>query len=279
MRRTNGYALLTAFFACFAACVIGLTPALALDSEDAELWADLREEVFGENRTIFEEDGTVTLDAPYRADDASIVPITIKIPAAVAPKVKSLTLFVDKNPMPVVAQLTYGPGAGLGERVLKTRIRINMYSNVRAVIETMDGILHVATKFVKASGGCSAAAMKDADEAIAALGRMKVRTFSSPDGPRSVPTPREAQVMVRHPNYSGMQMDQTTGLYIPAQYVTEMTVSQGNTLIFTMEGGISLSEDPNLRFTYSATGTGPLHATAKDSNGRQFKTTVKGTGS
>ena len=275
MTRLHQTSTIITLLGAFLAFVFSINPSLA-QNDDPDLWSDLRDDAFGENRTVLEEDGTVVLEAPYRAEDASIVPITIRIPARIAPKVRTLTLFVEKNPMPMVAKLTYGKGAGLGERVLKTRIRINMYSNVRAVIELQDGTLHMATKFVKASGGCSAAAMKDADEALASLGKIKVRTFSTKQKTsQSKPRTREAQVMVRHPNYSGMQMNPLTGLYIPAKYITEMVVSQGEALIFKMEGGISLSEDPNFRFTYSATGTGPLHATAKDSDGNIFKTQVK----
>ena len=38
--------------------------------------------------------------------------------------------------------------------------------------------------------------------------------------------------MIRHPNYSGMQMNQLTGLYIPAKYVSEIDVRQGSDLVF-----------------------------------------------
>ncbi len=90
---------------------------------------------------------------------------------------KSLTLVIDKNPAPVAATFHFGDAAGKGDRMLSTRVRINMYSNVRAVIETTDGKLHMATKFVKASGGCSAPAGKDVDEALANLGKMQIKTF------------------------------------------------------------------------------------------------------
>ena len=102
--------------------------------------------------TIAEEDGTITLEAPYRAEDAAVVPLTMRIPASVAANVKSLTLVIDKNPAPVAATFTFGQAAGDGERMLSTRVRIDMYSNVRAVIETADGKLHMATKYVKAVG-------------------------------------------------------------------------------------------------------------------------------
>jgi len=41
---------------------------------------------------------------------------------------------------------------------------------------------------------------------------------------------REAQIMVRHPNNSGLQRDQVSLLYIPANFVEELRVWQGNTL-------------------------------------------------
>lgn len=244
---------------------LAISPAARADDD---LWPGIRKELFGD-RQIAEEDGSVQLEAPYRAEDAAIVPLAITIPASIAPKVTTLTLVIDKNPAPVVASFRFGDAAGLGERRISTRVRIDMYSDVRAIIETGDGRLHMATKFVKASGGCSAPALKDLDSAFANVGKMKLRNFK-PDESSSLV--REAQLMVRHPNYSGMQMNQATGLYIPARYVDHITVRKGDALIFEMEGGISLSEDPNIRFTYAATAAGPLSVTARDTDGNTFTT-------
>ena len=129
-----------------------------------------------------ENASVVTLEAPVRADDAALVPLTVRIPASTSGRVKKLTLIVDKNPAPVVAEFAYGPAAGDGERVLSTRVRVDMYSNIRAVVETDDGALHMATKFVKAAGGCSAPALKDTDAALADAGRMIVQALGSVDG-------------------------------------------------------------------------------------------------
>lgn len=247
------------------AMALALSPAALADEE---LWPGIRTELFGD-RQIAEEDGRVQLDAPYRAEDAAIVPLAITIPATMAPEVKTLTLVIDKNPAPVVASFRFGEAAGLGERRISTRVRIDMYSNVRAIIETNDGGLHMTTKYVKASGGCSAPALKDLDSALANIGKMRVRNFKPDESSGLV---REAQLMVRHPNYSGMQMNQVTGLYIPARYVEHIVVRKGDALIFEMEGGISLSEDPNIRFTYAASAAGPLSVTARDSDGNSFTT-------
>ena len=77
--------------------------------------------------------------------------------------------------------------------------------------------------------------------------------------------------MIRHPNNSGMQMDQLTHLYIPAHYIDKVVVRQGEALIFSMEGGISLSEDPNFRFSYAPNGAKMISVEAHDTKGNVFK--------
>ena len=161
---------------------------------------------------------------------------------------------------------TFPKLAGQGERVISTRVRVDMYSNVRAILETNDGALHMATKFVKAAGGCSAPALKDAEEALAQLGKMKLRLHQADQSPMT----QGAQVMIRHPNYSGMQMNQLTGLYIPAKYVQQIEVKRGDEVVFKMEGGISLSENPNIRFTYAPGVDNEIVVTAKDTDGSVF---------
>lgn len=237
---------------------------------DYDPWPGIRKDVFA-GRDIVEDETALTLDAPVRAEDAALVPITVRVPAAMAGKVRKLTLIVEKNPAPVAAAFTFGSGAGIGERTISTRVRVDMYTNIRAVIETEDGRLLMATRYVKAAGGCSAPALKDADEALAAIGKMQLRAFEPKTGASAV---REAQVMIKHPNYSGMQMNQLTGLYIPAKYVEEIEVLRDGERVFKLEGGISLSEDPNIRFSYADGGRGLLEVTAKDTDGRVF--TVRG---
>lgn len=268
----------------FLACLISLAAGpgapqaqAQAPAEDAEIWESIRGDVFGDNRPIAEGSGKLVLEAPYRAEDAAIVPISITIPAVVAPNVRKLTLIVEKNPAPVVAAFTFGKAAGLGERKISTRIRVDMYSNVRAIVELVDGSLHMQTKYVKAAGGCSAPALKDMDAALANLGKMKLRPFA--DSPQASKLNAEAQVMVRHPNYSGMQMNQVTGLYIPAKYVERIEVRKGDNVVFDMEGGISLSENPNIRFTYAADIEGPLSVTAQDTDGRTFTAVAASKGS
>ncbi len=175
-----------------------------------------------------------------------------------------LSLVIDKNPAPLVADFTFGPAAGKGERTLETRVRVDMYSNIRAIVETADGKLHMATKFVKAAGGCSAPALKDTDAALAEAGKMQIKLLADGGGQR------EAQLKIRHPQYSGLQLNQATGYYIPAKFLRVIDVQRGGDRVFRMEGGISLSENPNIRFTYAGGSDETLKVVAEDTDGRTF---------
>lgn len=248
----------------------GLAAGLALTApafaDDSDVWNGLRKDVFG-SREILDGTGMLTLDAPIRAEDAAVVPLAVKMPAAFAGTVTKLTLVVDKNPSPVVGTFVYGPAAGKGERMLSTRIRMDQYSDVRAIAETADGKLYMITRFVKASGGCSAPASKDAEEAAKSLGKMQIKTAI---GKNTEGLTHEAQIMVKHPNTTGMQMDQITGLYTPARFINKIEVKTGSNVVFSVEGGISFSEDPNIRFSYDGNPSDAMEVRAEDSDGTKF---------
>jgi sulfur-oxidizing protein SoxY len=242
-------------------------------------WPDIRATVF-EGRAIAENDGAIALYAPEQAEDAAIVPIAMHVPASIANDARSLTLIIDRNPAPVAATFRFGEGfrarPEIGERKLMTRIRVDNFSNVRAVLETADGKLHMASRFVRGAGGCSAPASKDADEALASLGKMQVKTVRNDVMDAGW---REAVVMIRHPNFTGMQMDLDTRGYTPARFVNDIEVKRGNDLVLTMEGGISISEDPNIRFNFDAAGGDSLQVRAADTEGAVFTAQSQHSGS
>ena len=239
-------------------CLGGQTIA---ETPQSKVWDSIKKDTFG-GRDIADAKDMITMEAPIRAEEAALVPITIKMPAAFAEKVKSLTLVVDQNPAPVTATFTYGPAAGKGDRSLALRIRMDQYSDVRAIAETTDGKLYMISKYVKASGGCSAPANKDVEEAMKSMGKMQFKTFAAAEGGAS-----EAQFMIKHPNNSGMQMDQLTGLYTPARYINKIEIMSGKDLVMAVESGISISEDPNFRFTHGVKPGDVVEIKAQDSDG------------
>ena len=239
-------------------------PVLAAAEED-DPWPDLRETLF-DDRPIIEGAGVVGLEAPYRAYDAAIVPITIDamMPQSAERYIKTLTLIVDKNPAPVAAVFNMTPDNGTA--TVSTRIRVNEYTKVRVIAETSDGELHMATKFVKAAGGCSAPALKDMEAAVARIGKMKLKQSQA----LRVNEANEVQFLVSHPNYTGFQMNQLTRHYIPAHFVQDIKVSYAGRTIMTVEGAISLSEDPSIHFSFVPQGPGELSVEVRDTDDRVY---------
>jgi sulfur-oxidizing protein SoxY len=254
------------WLAAFATTLGGLAqPVIAAEPENP--WPDLARDIFN-GRALADSAGLIAIEMPYRAEDAAIVPVTLRatLPPGDTRALKAITLVIDQNPAPVAA--TFQVGAGV--TMISMRVRIDSYTNVHAVAELSDSQLYASEVFVKASGGCSAPTAKNAEEAKANLGQMRFRQFSKPtDGPAS--GPREAQIMIRHPNNSGLQRDQVTLLYVPAFFVRELRVWQGDELVLGMDGGISISEDPNIRFNYLPNGATRFRVEAIDTDGHIFK--------
>ncbi|MFL6836675.1 MAG: quinoprotein dehydrogenase-associated SoxYZ-like carrier [Bradyrhizobium sp.] len=257
---------------CFAgllSVVFGAGLAVAATLEAYDPWPGLVQDIFS-NRPMNDGSDVIAIEMPSRAEDAAIVPVTLrtKLSPGDSRRVRTITLVIDQNPAPMAAKFELGPDAQVSE--ISTRVRINNYTDVHAVAELSDGKLYMVKTYVKASGGCSAPAAKNADEAKARLGRMRYRQFAKPgEGPAS--GVREAQIMIGHPNNSGLQMDQVTQLYVPAFFVNDLRLWQDDSPVLAMEGGISISEDPNIRFTYVSNGAKRFRAEARDTEGHVFQ--------
>jgi sulfur-oxidizing protein SoxY len=251
-----------------AAAALGtiIRPARGEAPSPTDPWPSLAAQIFGD-RPIADGSLVLAIDAPYRAADAAVVPITIRTfqPTAGQRAVRAITLTIDENPSPLAA--VFSPGAGSGMEMISTRVRVDSYTNLHATAELDDKRLYASARFVKAAGGCSAPAAKMATDAIP-LGAMRFRQFppARPDG-----ILRQAQLMIRHPNYTGMQMDQLTRLYTPALFVKSVRIWQGDQLLLSIESGISISENPEFRFDYRPNGAADFRAEVADSTGRTFQ--------
>ena len=252
-----------------SAIVLGTQIAPAATPGANDPWPGLVQDIFN-NRAMNDGAEVIGIEMPYRAEDAAIVPVTLRTRLSPGDnrRVLRITLVIDQNPAPMAAKFELGPNANVTE--ISTRVRVNNYTDVHAVAELSDGKLYMTKTYVKASGGCSAPAAKNAVEAKNRLGQMRYRQFArSGQGPAS--GTREAQIMIGHPSHSGLQMDQVTQLYIPAFFVNELRLWQDDSLVLAMEGGISISEDPNIRFTYVSNGAKRFRAEARDTEGHVFQ--------
>ena len=181
--------------------------------------------------------------------------------------VSKLYLVIDANPSPISAIFTFTPDSGRAD--IETRVRVDDYSHVRAIAETSDGRLYMTTRFVKASGGCSAAPGADAAAAQASLGRIRMRV----DGNLQGPEPVLAQLAIQHPNHTGLAMDQATRQFTPAHFVRNIDVTYAGRLVLSADLDFSISENPNFRFYFlprNGSGAADLRATVVDTKDLRF---------
>lgn len=236
------------------------------DPAVSPIWLKVRASLFEGRAIAPASPELLVLEAPARAVDAAVVPIAIRtrLPADASYHIAKLYLIIDANPSPISAIFQFTPDSGRAD--IETRVRVDDYSHVRAIAETSDGRLFMTTRFVKASGGCSAPAGADAAAAQAALGRMRFRV----EGDLKGKEPVLAQLLIEHPNHSGLAMDQATRQYTPAHYVRKIEVSYGGRPVLSADVDFSMSENPNFRFYFLPQGAGELRATVVDSKDLRF---------
>jgi sulfur-oxidizing protein SoxY len=253
---------------CAAVGLALLCAAPAVNAQENPLlngaaWDDLKGLVLDGEEAI-ENAEVLILDAPVRAMDPAFVPVHLTQPPG-APPIQTLTVVIDENPAPVAAEITLGPA--MMPLDLEVRMRVNAYSNVRAIAVT-DSASVLAGRYVKATGGCAAPASKDLEAMLSEMGQMRFQILSSePDGAKLRHT---AKLMLRHPNTTGFQRDQVTLLNIPPHFVDVLEVRQGDDLLFKVEAGISISEDPVFQFRFTDNGADTITVHAEDTDGNVF---------
>ncbi len=236
------------------------------EAERAARWSDLRHAIFGD-RVVEDAGDLVAIDAPARAEDAAIVPVAIRVAETLGSEIRGLYLVIDDNPSPLAAHFVLGPLADTKE--ISTRVRIDDYTYLHAVAETKDGRLYASAQFIKAAGGCSAPAGKDQALALDRLGKMKLTLAERlrPDAPIN------AKLLISHPNNSGLQMDQVSRNYIPADFMQTLEVTYNGQSVFRLESDIAISEDPSFSFSFRPSDPitpGVIKAEILDSSQRHF---------
>jgi sulfur-oxidizing protein SoxY len=262
MPHTNSF--FTAGLALF--CWLFSTFAVAAGEEDFAWNSGLKEKYFGE-RPIEDGSSLLELTAPYRAEDPALVPISVTSKIVQSPEhyIKKITLVIDNNPVPFAASFQFTPESGKAD--VATRMRFNAYTNLRAIAETNDGKLSMVKAFVKASGGCSAPIGGDMDAAMARLGKMKFKLDNDKIVPQQI---NQLQLLVSHPNITGLQMDQISRLIKPAYYVEDVNISFNGKPVLTARTDIAISADPYFRFNFLPQGPGELKVEIKDNQGKVF---------
>lgn len=241
--------------------VVPAAPVRAEDQSPIDVWQSLLKEKYFKGVNIIEDKTVIDLKTPFRAEDGANMPLTItaEIPQNPDRYIKQIYLIVDKNPEPLIAIFHMTPESGKAD--LAMRIRVNEYSNVRAIAVLNNGETHMVTNFVKTRGGCSAPLSVGLEAAIKRIGKMKFRTVGKLEPDDTI----IGQFLVSHPMITGMQRDLKAQLW-PAHYMKAMKLTFNGKLVMTAETSIGISADPSFRFFFKPGKGGVLKAEVVDSD-------------
>jgi len=98
---------------------------------------------------------------------------------------------------------------------------------------------------------------------------MKLRFLSEPQEGQG----RQLELLIRHPNFSGMQKDPATQGYTPARFVKTVDVALNGKAVLHLESDIAISADPAITFGLPVQSKGKLAVRAEDSANAVFEHT------
>jgi sulfur-oxidizing protein SoxY len=258
-----------AIFNMFAVGLVYANENAQPDAEKSEYWPPIKKNMFGDREVMYDRDNKyLAVYSSVRADDASAVPIMVRMrnPQSDKEWVKRVWLIADRNPVPIPGVFTFSREAGLAH--VETRIRLEDMMHVRAVAEMNDGRLIMAARWIKAFGGCTSpfyiASTKN-------LGKMKFRTEEEVI---SSEIPSKIQLMISHPNISGLAMDQLSKSVPEAYYIKHLSVTYGGKEIMSADIDASISENPVFYFYVNADKRAKLQAKITDTKDLTFEKAI-----
>jgi sulfur-oxidizing protein SoxY len=254
------FAVLTALALVLSAYALTAT-AQAVDDP----WPALQQSYFSGKK--LEAAPFIHISAPVRAASGDQVPFGFSIdhPMTAQRYIKSVTVLVDANPVPLTAVFHFNPDSGKAEAA--TRIRFESDSPVHLVAESSDGRFYVSTAKVKASGGCSGPVAGGDPAALAAAGKMKMAL----DGPLTLGAVNKARLLIRHPMYTGLQRDLSSNGFRPAFFINKIDVSYNGKPVMRADTSIGISENPTIEFPFRAERPGALQVLIQDNTGATFR--------
>ncbi len=235
------------------------------DVDENPSWTQLKPLLFGDREIHGHATEVLQVFVTQRADDAAFVPVMVRthVNQSAERYIKHVYLIIDENPSPFGVKFTMTPESGRAD--VETRVRMESSSAIRAVAEMNDGSLWMDSAMVYGSGGCSAPVSGgDADASLGKM-RLKVENQFSAQG-----EPVPAQLMIRHPQISGM----STNVILEPHFVRQVNVYYADRLVMSADVDFTISENPVFRFYFLPDGDGELRAELVDSSDLRFEQSI-----
>ena len=286
MRLANGLQYPVTLFALVFYHVLvfaDVAPADYRQQQSDQVWEETLRHANFQDREIKEgaEQNIFEVKAPYTAEDATVVPISIhtKISQQDENYIKRIHIFVDKNPLPLVGVFDFSKESGKAD--IAMRIRVDTFSYVRAIAELNTGELYMTKSFVRARGACSAPPPASIEDSKKLLGKMKLKNIGDLElgaftahaklGDLEPGKPSLVQLKIRHPNITGMAPLRVGSHVIPpAHYVSDLVVDYNGKQILKASLTFSVSMDPAFRFYFTPQESGTMTVSGMDTKKNKF---------
>jgi sulfur-oxidizing protein SoxY len=170
---------------------------------------------------------------------------------------------VDANPIPLTA--TYHLTDAVGNFNLSTRIRFEMDAFVRLVGEDAKGNLYLASREIRAAGGCGGTVENDEAAVRAAAGKIKMKVDEVKLGSVATTT-----FNIKHIMRTGLQRDLVSQGFVPAFYINKAAFTYNGKPLMTVDVGVGTAEDPYFKFNFVPDAAGQIEVTATDNEGKTF---------
>jgi sulfur-oxidizing protein SoxY len=245
-----------------------LTTSLSAFAEvDPKLWSVMKEAFF--EKRAMKEVSFMKVDAPERAESGAQVPVTYSIDTAAAKavgvKIVKLYAFVDANPIPLTA--IYHLTDALGDFQLSTRIRFETDAFVRLVGEDAAGKLYLASRPIRAAGGCGGIVSNDEAAVRAAAGKIRMKVAK----PKKFGTSISAKVHIKHIMRTGLQRDLVSQGFLPPFYIKTAKFTYAGEPLMTIDVNVGTAEDPYFKFNFIPKKAGKFELVATDNEGKVFQ--------
>jgi sulfur-oxidizing protein SoxY len=145
-------------------------------------------------------------------------------------------------------------------------VRFQTDAFVRLVGETADGKLYMASREIRAAGGCGGTVDNDEAAVRAAAGKIKMNV----EPPSKFGAPTTATFNIRHVMRTGLQRDLVSQGFVPAFYINKTEFKYNGKPVMTVDVGVGTSEDPYFKFNFIPDAPGKLEVTATDNEGKSF---------
>jgi len=261
----------TVFASLMMLSFVGAAQAEEFTRADPKLWPVMKEAFF-EKRPIKEVD-FIRIEAAKRAESGAQVPVTYVIDSAgekaAGVKIVKLYAFVDANPIPQTA--TFHLTDALGDNfTLSTRIRFETDAYVRLVGEDKKGNLFLASKVIRAAGGCGGIVANDEAAVRAAAGKIRMKVKA----PAKFGKPTTAKVNIKHVMRTGLQRDLASQGFLPAFYINKAAFTYNGKPVMTVDVNVGTAEDPYFKFNFVPKKPGKFELVATDNEGKVFKKAI-----